>query len=134
MMHIEYAQDQGNYRAGACNIGPAEIARRRRGGIAGVGSALALAIVLVAIGASWWTRLVVFAPLASGLISLEQVRRHFCVGFAMAGIRNFGALGDPDRVADSADRAADRRAALVMVAYISAIAAVVTVAFALLPI
>lgn len=133
-MQIEYANDPGSYRAGACNIGPAEIARRRRGGLAGVGFALALAVVLVGIGAPWWTRLVVFAPLAGGLISLEQVRRHFCVGFAMAGIRNFGPLGDPDRVADTADRAADRRAALVMVAYMSAIAAVATVAFALLPI
>lgn len=134
MMQIEYANDQASYRAGACNIGPAEIARRRRGGIVALGIAFASAVVLVAIGAPWWTRLFVFAPLAGGLISLEQVRRHFCVGFAMVGIRNFGPLGDPDRVADTADRAADRRAALVMVAYMSAIAAVVTVVFALLPI
>lgn len=134
MMQIQYADDQGSYRAGACNIGPAEIGRRRRGGIAAVGIAFVLAVVLVVIGAPWWTRLIVFAPLAGGLISLEQVRRHFCVGFAMAGIRNFGPLGDTVRVADTADRAADRRAALVMVAYMSAIAAVVTVVFALLPI
>ncbi len=133
-MQIEYANDQGGYQAGACNIGPAEIARRRRGGMAGVGIAVALALVLVALGAPWWTRLVVFAPLASGLIALEQVRRHFCVGFALAGIRNFGPLGDPDRVDDDTDRATDRRAALVMVAYMSAIAGVITVAFALLPI
>ena len=133
-MQIEYSNDQGSYRAGACNIGPAEVTRRRRGGIAGVGIALALAIVLVGIGAPSWTRLIVFAPLAGGLISLEQVRRHFCVGFAMAGIRNFGPLGDPDRMADDADRAADRRAAFDMVAYMSAITAVITVVFALLPI
>ena len=73
-------------------------------------------------------------PLAAGLVSLEQARRHFCVGFAMAGIRNFGALGSPDKVADSADRAADRWAALVLTGYMSAIAAVITVAVALLPI
>ena len=132
-MQIEYANDQGSYRAGACNIGPAEIARRRRGGIAAVGIALALAVVLVAIGAPWWTRLIVFAPLAGGLISLEQVRRHFCVGFAMAGIRNFGALGSPDKVADATDRSADRRSALILTGYMSAIAAMISVVVVLLP-
>ncbi len=35
---------------------------------------------------------------------------------------------------DDADRAADRRAALVMVGYISAIAAAMTAAFVLLPV
>ena len=132
-MQIEYANDQGSYRAGACNIGPAEIARRRRGGIAAVGIAFALAVVLVAIGAPWWTRLIVFAPLAGGLISLEQVRRHFCVGFAMAGIRNFGALGSPDKVADATDRSADRRSALILTGYMSAIAAMISVVVVLLP-
>lgn len=133
-MTIQYARDTSPYQAGACNIGPEEIARRRRGGLTGVGLAVVLGIVLVAIGAPIWLRLLVFPPLAGGLISLEQARRHFCVGFAMAGIRNFGPLGDPDRVIDSADRRADRRAALVMTGYMSAIAAVITVAFVLLPV
>ena len=110
-MTIEYASDQTGYRAGACNIGPEEIARRRRGGLTGVGIAVAI-----------------------GLISLEQVRRRFCVGFAMAGLRNFGPLGEPDKVVDTAERAADRRAALVMTAYMSAIAAVITALFVVLPV
>ena len=133
-MTIQYAQDTRQYQAGACNIGPEEIARRRRGGLTGVGLAVLLGVILVTIGAPIWLRLLVFPPLAGGLISLEQVRRHFCVGFAMAGIRNFGPLGDPDRVTDTADRRADRRAALIMTGYMSAIAAVITVAFVLLPI
>lgn len=133
-MTIQYAHDTSPYQAGACNIGPEEIARRRRGGLTGVGLALVLGIVLVAIDAPIWLRLLVFPPLAGGLISLEQVRRHFCVGFALAGIRNFGPLGEPDRVIDTEDRRADRRAALIMVAYMTAIAAVITVAFVLLPI
>jgi hypothetical protein len=133
-MTIHYADPDGAYRAGACNIGPEEIAQRRRGGFIGVAIAVVLGIVLVAIGAPAWLRLVVFPPLAGGLISLEQVRRHFCVGFAMQGIRNFGALGRPDQVTDDADRAADRRAALVMTGYMSAIAAAITIVFVLLPI
>lgn len=133
-MHIQYAQDSSTYQAGACNIGPAEIARRRRAGLVGVGLAAALAVALIAIGAPWWMRLAVFPPLAGGLISLEQARRHFCVAFAMAGIRNFGSLGSPDKVAGSAERAADRRAAVVLTGYMSAIAAVITIVVALLPI
>lgn len=131
-MQIQYADDRASYAAGACNIGPDEIARRRRGGLTVVLIAVAIAVVLLAIGAPAWTRLLVFPPLAAGLISLEQVRRRFCVGFAMAGIRNFGPLGTPDRVADAGDRAADRRAALVLTGYMSAIAAVATVALVLL--
>lgn len=135
-MQIEIANGgpgSEGYRAGACNIGPAEIARRRRAGLTGIGIALVLGVVLVAIDAPIWIRAIVFLPLAGGLVSLEQARRRFCVGFAMAGLRNFGALGGESRVDDATDRAADRRAALVMVAYASAIAAVVTVAFVFLP-
>ncbi|MEX1173165.1 MAG: hypothetical protein WEG56_11205 [Chloroflexota bacterium] len=133
-MQIQYADDPGSYQPGACNIGPAEVAQRRMGGLVAVGAAAVLALALVAIGAPEWTRLAVIAPLAAGLISLEQVRRRFCVGFAMAGIRNFGPLGSPQRVDDDAARSTDRRAALVMVAYMTAIASVIGVAFALLPV
>lgn len=132
-MQIQYVQDPSTYQAGACNIGPAEVARRRRAGLTGVAIAIAIAIVLIAVGAPWWMRLAMFPPLAGGLVSLEQARRHFCVGFAMAGIRNFGALGSPDKVADATDRSADRRAALVLTGYMSAIAAMVTIVVVLLP-
>lgn len=133
-MTIHYADSDDTYRAGACNIGPQEIARRRRAGLTGVGIAVAIGIVLVGVGAPAWLRLLVFVPLAGGLVSLEQARRHFCVAFAMQGIRNFGAIGRPEQIAADADRSTDRRAALVMVGYMSAIAAVITVAFVLLPV
>jgi hypothetical protein len=137
-MGIQYADeagsDGGSYRAGACNIGPEEIARRRRSGLAGVAIAAVMAVVLVAIGAPPWLRLVVFPILAGSLISLEQARRHFCVGFALAGIRNFGPLGSPQAVDDLADRAADRRAALIMTAYMSAIALAITLVLVFLSI
>lgn len=133
-MRIQYAQDPSTYQAGACNIGPAEIARRRRAGLVSVVTAVAIGIGLIVAGAPWWMRLAMFPPLAAGFVSLEQARRHFCVSFAMAGIRNFGQLGSPDSVADPLNRAVDRRAALVLTGYMSTIAAVVTVVVALLPI
>lgn len=129
-MQIDYAADApSDHRAGACNIGPEEIARRRRAGLTGIGIAGVVALALLAIDAPAILRLLVFPPLAGGLVSLEQARRRFCVGFALAGLRNFGPLGDPDRVTDDADLAADRRAALRMIAYMSVIALVLTLAF-----
>ena len=133
-MTIQYAPDTTGYRPGVCNIGPEEIARRRRGGLTGIGIAVAIGLVLVALEAPVWTRVLVFPFLAGGLVSLEQARRHFCVGFAMAGLRNFGPLGGPDRVVDTAERAADRRAALIMTGYMSAIAAVITAVFVVSPV
>lgn len=122
------------YQAGACNIGPAEIARRRRAGILAVGVAIALAGILIAVDAPMWMRLLVLPPLAGGLISLDQARRRFCVGFAMAGLQNFDALGREQRIENGAARAADRRAALGMIGQGTLVAAVITALFVLLPI
>lgn len=133
-MQITYADGPGEYRAGACNIGPAEIARRRRSGLVTVAIAGIVALGLVVIGTPPWTRSIVFLPLAGGIVGLEQARRRFCAGFAMAGIRNFGPLGMPERVADDVDRARDRRSALILFGYSSLIAGVITLSFVVLPV
>jgi uncharacterized membrane protein len=124
--------DQGDYRPGACNIGPAEIARRRRIGLLQLGAALGLAAVLVVIDAPAWTRIALWPILAGAFITLEQVRRRFCVAFGLAGVRNFGPLGHPQRVEDDRARAADRRSAVILATYCSVAAAVVTAAFVIL--
>jgi Zn-dependent protease len=128
--------DQGasDYRAGVCNIGPKEIARRRRSGLLGLSIALGLAVLLVAVDAPMWARGLVLLPLWGGLVSLEQVRRRFCVGFAMAGIRSANPGEVRERVEEAGDLAADRAAAAWMVAYCGAIAAVMTFVYASLPI
>jgi hypothetical protein len=132
---IEYAAGTPTgYQAGVCNIGPDEIARRRRSGLIGLAIAAIIAIVLVALHLPAITRVILFLPLAGGIVSTEQARRHFCAGFALAGIRNFGRLGTVEQVADAVAVAADRRAALIMFGYSAAIAAVVTLVFMVLPI
>lgn len=130
----EGSNDRARYRAGVCNIGPAEIARRRRSALVNLAVAVGLAVLLVAVDAPTWARIAVFLPLAGAIVSLEQARRRFCAGFGLAGIRNLGPLGNPERVTEDADRAADRHSAVVMVAYASAIAALVTLAFLVLPV
>ena len=113
-MPIRYLEEgaTGQYRPGACNIGPAEIARRRNAGIAGVAVAAALAGALVVGGAPDWTRWLVALPLAGGAAGLLQARLRFCAAYGFGGLRNFGPLGRASRVDDTAARRADRRRAL----------------------
>ena len=99
---------RGGYRPGACNIGPAEIARRRRAGIVGLVAAVALAAVLVFVGAPPAVRWLVALPLASGAVGFLQARLRFCAAYGIAGVRNFGALGSVERVEEATARHADR--------------------------
>lgn len=110
---IEY-DDAPGYQPGVCNIGPAEIQRRRRSGYAGIGAALGLAITLLAVRAPAWTRLAVAAPLAVGIMGFMQARCKFCVGYALSGRQNMGELGEEQIIEDEAARQADRRRALAM--------------------
>ena len=97
-----------DYQPGVCNIGPAEIARRRRAGHIGLVAALALFAVLVAIDAPNWTRLLIAIPAIGAASGYIQARLKFCAGFGSRGIFNFGEVGPTERVSDDADRARDR--------------------------
>ena len=97
-----------DYQPGVCNIGPAEIARRRRAGHIGLVAALALFAVLVAIDAPNWTRLLIAIPAIGAASGYIQARLKFCAGFGSRGIFNFGEVGPTERVADDEDRARDR--------------------------
>jgi hypothetical protein len=133
-MQIQYvAPAPGEYRPGACNIGPREIAKRRAYGFAGLVITIVLGVVLVAVDAPALARAVVILPLWGALISLEQARRKFCAGFAMAGIRSVAGSDATESVVEPADLATDRAAARTMVAYCGAIALAITAVFVLLP-
>ena len=97
-----------DYQPGVCNIGPAEIARRRRAGHIGLVAGLALFAVLVAIDAPDWTRLLIAIPAIGAASGYIQARLKFCAGFGSRGIFNFGEIGPTERVANDADRARDR--------------------------
>jgi len=124
----------GEYRPGACNIGPAEIARRRRAGILGVGAAVALAAGLLAVDAPSAARSLVALPLAGGAVGLLQARLRFCAGYGMAGLRNFGALGQAERVEDPAARRADRAKAWAIAVAAGAIGLAGALVLVLLPV
>ncbi len=129
---IEYTDTPvDGYQPGVCNIGPAEIQRRRQFGYLGIAATVALGGVLLAVDAPAVARLLVAAPAAAGLEGFIQARLHFCAGYGMAGLRNLGALGEAEPVADSQARAADRRQALRIHAASLAGGLAIGVAFAL---
>jgi hypothetical protein len=133
-VQIDYLEPtDGAYRAGVCNLGSREIARRRTFGLLGIGFTIVVAAVLVAIGAPPLVRAIIFFPLFGSLVSLEEARRRFCGAFAFLGIRSVAGADATERVADTRDRSTDRAAARRLVAYCGAIASAATAAFIILP-
>ena len=109
---ITFDDPAASYRAGACNIGPAEIARRRTFGLIGLAVSGLLALAVLAAGVPAIVRLLVAFPVAGSAIGVIQARLRFCAAFGMAGLRNFGPLGGEERVAEAMARRADRTMAL----------------------
>lgn len=106
-----------DYQAGACNIGPAEIARRRRTGHVGLIATLALLVILLALDAPTWTRLILFLPAAVGAAGYLQAHFRFCADYGWRGVFNVGERAGHDRttsVADATARRADRRRAMLI--------------------
>ena len=123
------------YVPGACNIGPWEIRRRRTAAIGAFVAAAALFGILAAVDAPPWTRIAVIAPLWGGTISWLQARRHFCVAYAMGGMSNFGDAEATRRaVVDPVQRAADRRATVLLLRDAFLVALVPTIVAVILPI
>lgn len=111
------AQAPAGYRAGTCNIGPAEIARRRRTGHVGLAITVVLLGGLVWFDAPSWTRLIVFLPAAIGAAGYLQAHFRFCADYGWRGVFNVSERAGHGRttvVADAAARRADRRRALLI--------------------
>ena len=102
------------YMPGACNIGPAEIARRRRAGHVGLIVTVVLAAVLLALDAAPAWRLTLALPAALAAAGYLQAWLRFCANFGFRGVYNFDALGREERVAAAEARAQDRRRALLI--------------------
>jgi hypothetical protein len=122
------------YRSGVCNIGPAEIARRRRAGHVGLVVTIAAFAALVAIDAPPLARLILVLPAAAATSGYLQAWLKFCAGFGSRGIFNFGPVGDTQQVVDEDARARDRARARRIGLASLAIGFVAGVAAAVIPI
>lgn len=97
------------YQPGICNIGPAEIARRRRAGHVGLAATVGLLAALVAVDAPPIARFAIALPAAGAASGYLQAWLHFCAGFGSRGEYNFGPLGRTEEVADAEARRRDRQ-------------------------
>jgi ferric-dicitrate binding protein FerR (iron transport regulator) len=124
----------GAYRPGVCNIGPAEIARRRMAGHVGLIATVGLLAVLVVVGAPPLSRLLVILPAAVSASGYLQAKLKFCAGFGSRGIFNFGTVGESATVADPEARAMDRRRSRQISLWALAIGVIVGAIAVLLPV
>jgi hypothetical protein len=109
------------YLAGSCNIGPAEIALRRRVGHVGVAATAALAAALLRSDVPPAWRLTLAVPAAGAASGYLQARRRFCANFGFRGVYNFDSLGHEQQVTSDQAQAQDRRRALQITAISAAI-------------
>jgi hypothetical protein len=96
------------YQSGVCNIGPAEIAYRRRWGDLGLVVTLVLFAALIWAGAPHWTRLLLALPAAGSAVGYLQAYLRFCAAFGAAGVFNFGQRLDVTRITDPVALRRDR--------------------------
>lgn len=114
------------YQAGVCNIGGAEVARRRQVAILGGVLYLALALYSIIQNFSPIASLVLLAPASIFAVGYVQSRKRFCFAYGLMGTFNFQKLGSITKVEDKAALAADRRMALQIVIQSLGIAFILT--------
>lgn len=114
------------YQAGVCNIGGAEVARRRQVAIIGGVIYLGLALYAVIQNFSPSASLVLFAPASIFAIGFVQSRKRFCLAYGLMGTFNFQKLGSITKVEDKAALAADRKMAIRIVVQSLGIASILT--------
>lgn len=102
---------ENEYIPGICNIGPEEIAIRRKLGWSGLTIAVVLLIILSAAGINPLWRLCIFFPAMVSATGFLQAHSHFCVGFARKGLFNFESYGTTQSISDNTSRSKDLKRA-----------------------
>jgi hypothetical protein len=109
------------YVPGTCNIGPAEIALRRRAGHVGLAVTATLAAALLRSGLHPAWRLALALPAAGAASGYLQARQRFCADYGFRGLYNFDARGHEQPVAMAEAQSEDRRRSLQIAASSAAI-------------
>ena len=121
------------YSSGSCNIGGAEVHRRKVSGVIGAVFAVAYYVVCISLNAPKEIRAIIFIPLVLAWTGLLQSRRKFCVAFGLMGVFNFEKLGETTRIVEVDERYRDRKRALLMLGQAIALSAVSALVFTLIP-
>lgn len=122
------------YIPGVCNIGPAEIARRRRVGWVGVTASAVFLLLFILFHVPPIVRLFIFLPASLAATGFLQAYLHFCAGFGLKGIYNvMKPVGVTETVEKEEFRAKDRKKAQQIMLYSVLIGLVVAVLIYFLP-
>jgi cellulose synthase/poly-beta-1,6-N-acetylglucosamine synthase-like glycosyltransferase len=116
------------YTPGVCNIGPEEIAQRKKVGAIGLVATIIISLALLYWDVAPVIRIVLFLPAFVAASGLIQAYGHFCFAFGNAGIFNFGTVGTTQTVTDPEALKKDKQQAFKLMAY-SVIAALIYTAF-----
>jgi len=108
---------ENKYIPGVCNIGPAEIGKRKQSGWIGLAATVALWALLILLDVPQIWRLALFLPAVISATGFLQAHMHFCAYFAFSSLFNFGDLGKTDSVQQAEFRAKDRRKAWQIIIY-----------------
>ena len=115
------------YIPGTCNIGPSEIALRRRLGLVSTAVFVVAAALLLLAPVDRIFRVFLFLPALAGALGLLQAAFHFCAAYGLSGFYNvLMPAGKTETVDQQAFRAADRRKALTIFLYSLLISGVTT--------
>lgn len=95
------------YQAGLCNIGPAEIKKRKNYFyLSLVGTIIfVLFLILAPISQTWL--LLAFFPFFATMVNYLQVRNKFCVAFGYLSVVNFGDKSNRQRITNTDNHKAD---------------------------
>ena len=100
------------YIPGACNIGPEEIALRRRAGHVGLAVTAALGAALLRSDLSPAWRLALALPAAGAASGYLQARQRFCANYGFRGLYNLEGRGHEQPVPVAGAQDDDRRRSL----------------------
>jgi hypothetical protein len=122
------------YVPGVCNIGQAEIRRRKLIGWVALAVTVGMLIAfgVFAVAPVW--RLTLFFPASIAATGFLQAAWHFCATFGVLGVSNFGPnVGQTDTVEQAEFRRQDRRTALKIIALSALAGAIVAAAAYFIP-
>lgn len=117
------------YVPGVCNIGEADVRKRKAIGWTWLIATIVLFAVFMLPGVPGSWHLILILPVTISAAGFLQARMHFCAYFAALGIFNFGDdFSKKETVQQAEFRAKDREKALQIIAYSLAIGIAVSAA------
>lgn len=109
--------NENQYQAGVCNIGPAENKKRLKAGNSGAIITILLLIIFIIADVPRGYRLLTAIPAMMAAAGYIQASMKFCAYFGLASVFNFGQLGKQAKIENKHFQSLDKRKAYQIIAY-----------------